>query len=190
MEDIKKIKKAYYNAKYRFKQTLIEEVAQQLVEGRAVDINSKYLVKNLNLKDIEKKGITIKDGLKFIKISGIEAIKYRTKQLQNFSNKKLQRDNYLQNYSNVLEVSEFTQEEKNEIMKQLKSLTPSQLSYAIKQGYVQISVMYASTLNTGEYTQNIKQRVKIVKEKFNKNKKKVEDKKVRDLAKNIIKLVK
>ena len=69
MEDIKKIKKAYYNAKYRFKQTLIDEVAQQLVEGRAVDINSKYLVKNLNLKDIEKKGITIKDGLNFIKIS-------------------------------------------------------------------------------------------------------------------------
>ena len=189
MEDINKITKAFYPAKYRFKQTLIDDVSQQLVEGRSVDINSKYLVKNLNLKDIEKKGITIKDGLKFIKISGIEAIKYRTKQLQNFSNKKLQRDNYLQNYSNVLEVSEFSQEEKNEIMKQLKSLTASQLSYAIRQGYVQISVMYASTLNTGEYLKNIKQRVKIVQKKFKKINKMVEDKKVRELAKNGIKLV-
>ena len=189
MEDIKKIKKAYYNAKYRFKQTIIDEVAQQLVEGRAVDISSRYLVKNLNLKDIEKKGIRIRDGLKFIKIRGIVAIKYRTKQLQKFSNKKLQRDNYLQNYSNVLEVSEFSQEEKNEIMKQLKSLSPSQLSYAIKQGYVQISVMYASTLNTGEYLKNIIQRVKIVQEKFKKIDKDVKDKKVRELAKNVIKLV-
>lgn len=190
MEDIKKIKKAFSNAKYRYNQRIIEEVGLQLLQGKSVDINKKYLVKDLVIKNIIEKGITIKESKSFIKLKGVEALKYRTKQLNKLTNKNLQKSNYLQNFQNILEISDFSEEEKKEIIEKLKTLSPSQLSYAIKQGYVQISVLYTSKLDTKSYVKHLTQRIKVIKEKFNKLKKEVKDKNVRELAKNIIKLVK
>lgn len=184
MEDyLKKLSANYSQAKYKYKQSKVENLMIEIIENRVQSSTSKFELKNIPFKQLYEKGLKTPQGI----LKGEQAIEYRIQSLRLASNKRLQKQNYINNYLNVMENAGYSQEEIAEIKKKLQSLSPTELSYAIKKGIFQIAVLYSSSVEN--YSRVTSYRIDLVKKKYSKIKEKANNPLIKDLAKRLVKYI-
>lgn len=169
----KKIRKSFYNVKYRLKQRLIQEQAlSSASDGVTSSVIKKTLFKNTNFTKVYTEGITRKQGNTTVRYVGIEAIKIQIKSLSQRASIKYQNRLYIQNYQKAMSVAGFSDEDIELVGHILSKIQPKKLSILIQKGRIEeISFFYGSPNENARNTVigKIQNLDKIINEKeFNK----------------------